>query len=244
MNDQELVATACPIINDTGAAFYFTPATAARGAALGLDAYQFYALGRGGVLGDVEPAVISAAFGYFNPSLVTGLWNTAKGIAAPRVAGRAFAEASGEHGRLQLSGVEGLAEFVAAAEKVLAATDVDGFSLFAGVLAEPLAADLPARAMQLLTVLREYRGSAHLVAVRAVGLSTKAAHFVKRPDAIAMFGWSADDAPVIDDEVLAKMAAAEVLTDQLVTPAYSVLDQAERAAFVSVLHTIQSALAG
>ena len=72
MNDQELVATACPIINDTGAAFYFTPATAARGAALGLDAYQFYALGRGGVLGDVEPAVISAAFGYFNPAVEQG----------------------------------------------------------------------------------------------------------------------------------------------------------------------------
>lgn len=244
MNDQELVATACPIINDTGWAFYFTPATGERGAALGLDAYQFYAMGRGGVLGDVEPAVVSAAFGYFNPGLVAALWTAGKAIVEPRVAGTAFMAASGDHGRLQLSGVDGLAGFVAAAEKVLAATDVDGFSLFAAVAAEPRAGDLPARAMQLLTVLREYRGSAHLVAVRASGIDTKTAHFAKRPDDIAMFGWTAADAPVVDEAVHAAMARAEALTDALVTPAYSVLDATERAEFVSVLTAIQAALVG
>ncbi|MGB8859518.1 MAG: hypothetical protein WCC60_09690 [Ilumatobacteraceae bacterium] len=242
MNDQELVATACPIIKDAGWAFYFTPATGERGAALGLDPYQFYAMGRGGVLGDVEPAVVSAAFGYFNPGLVAGLWNAGKAIVAPRVAGTAYMEASGEHGRLKLSNVEGLEAFVAAAEKVLAAADLDGFSLFAGVAAEPRADDLPARAMQLVTVLREYRGSAHLVAVRAVGLTTKVAHFAKRPDDIAMFGWTADDAPVVDAAVHAQMEAAEALTDRLVTPAYAVLDDGERAAFVAGLQAIEVAL--
>ncbi len=243
INDQELVAAVCPIINNLGAAFYFSPETTARGAALGLDPYQFYALGRGGVLGDVEPAVISAAFGYFNPSLIAAMWNQAKAIASPPVAGSAYAEVSGEHGRIKPSDVDDLAVFVAAGEKVLAACDLDAFGLFAGVAAEPLADDLPARAMQLVTVLREYRGSAHLVAVRAVGLTTKTAHFAKRPDDIAMFGWSPADTPVIDDAVHAKMAAAEALTDQLVTPAYSVLDAAERDAFVTVLRAIEAALA-
>jgi hypothetical protein len=243
MNDQELVATVCPIIGEAGHAFYFAPATVASGAALGLDPVQFYVLGRGGVLGDVEPAVISAAFGYFNPSLVAGVWNQARAIASPRVAGRAYAQACAEHGRIKLSTVEGLDAFVAAGDKVLAACDLDAFSLFAGAAAEPMADDLPAHAMQLVTVLREYRGSAHLVAVRAVGLTTKIAHFAKRPDDIAMYGWSADDAPVIDEAVTTKMAAAEALTDQLVTPAYAVLDTTERAAFVAVLRAIQAALA-
>jgi hypothetical protein len=242
MNDLELVAAACPIIKDTGWAFYFTPATAARGAELGLDPVQFYAMGRGGVLGDVEPAVVSAAFGYFNPGMVAGLWNSGKAIVSPRVAGAAFMQASAEHGRLKLSAVEGLAGFVAAGEKVLAACDRDAFSLFAGAAAEPAADDLPARAMQLVTLLREYRGSAHLVAIRAVGLNTKTAHFAKRPDDIAMFGWSADDAPVIDDAVHAKMDAAEALTDELVTSAYAVLDDGERTAFVDGLAAIQAAL--
>jgi len=242
MNDQELVATACPIIKDAGSAFYFTPATATRGAALGLDPYQFYAMGRGGVLGDVEPAVVSAAFGYFNPQLVAGLWNAGKAIVAPRVAGAAFMAASGDHGRLKLSAVDGLDQFVTAAEKVLGACDLDAFSLFAATAAEPLAADLPARAMQLVTILREYRGNAHLVAVRATGLTTKVAHFAKRPDDIAMFGWSAAEAPVIDEAVHSRMAAAEALTDQLVAPAFAVLDAGEREAFVAGLLGIQAAL--
>lgn len=243
MNDQELVAAVCPIISEAGHAFYFAPATLARGAALGLDGVQFYALGRGGVLGDVEPAVVSAAFGYFHPGLVAGLWNQATSIASPRAAGHAYAEACGEHGRIKLAAVDGLEAFVAAGEKVLAACDLDALSLFAGVAAEPRADDLPAHAMQVITVLREYRGSAHLVAVRASGLSTKTAHFVKRPDDIATFGWSPADAPVLDETVHAKMAAAEALTDALVAPAYSVLDAGERVAFVHTLQEIQAALA-
>ena len=230
MTDEELLAAACPIIKDAGWAFYFAPATTARGAELGLDPFQFYALGRGGVLGDVEPAVVSSAFGYFNPSMVAGLWNAAKAICPPRVAGAAYMQCSAEHGRSKLSAVEGLASFVVAAEKVLAATSLDALPLFAGVAAEPAATDLP--------------GSAHLVAVRAVGLDTKTAHFAKRPADIAMFGWSADDAPVIDDAVHAQMDAAEELTDRLVLPAFAVLDDADRAALVEGLQRIQSALAG
>jgi hypothetical protein len=125
---------------------------------------------------------------------------------------------------------------------VLAACDGDAFSLFAATAAEPLAPDAPARAMQLLTILREYRGSAHLVAIRAVGLDTKTAHFVKRPDDIAMFGWSPDDAPVLDDAVRAKMDDAEGLTDRLVTPAFAVLDEVQRVSFVAGLRSIQAAL--
>jgi hypothetical protein len=243
ITDEELLATACPLIRDTGWAFYFTPETAARGAELGLDAYGFYALGRGGVLGDVEPAVVSAAFGYFNPSLVAGLWNAGKAIVSPRLAGAAFMECSAAHGRLKLADVPDVAAFVGAAERVLAATDGDAFALFAGTAAEPAADDLPGRAMQLLTILREYRGSAHLVAVRAVGLDTRTAHFVSRPDDGAMFGWGPDDAPAITDDARAKMAEAEALTDRLVRPAYAVLDQSERETLLRVLHDIRGALA-
>lgn len=46
-------------IGTIGAAFYFHPDTLARGKAAGLDGFRFYILGRGGVLGDVEPAVVT-----------------------------------------------------------------------------------------------------------------------------------------------------------------------------------------
>lgn len=243
MTDAELLAAACPIIYTAGSSFYFGDAAMARAAELGLDRFGFYALGRGGVLGDVEPAVVSSAFGYFNPSLVAALWNANRVKVSPRVAGAAFMECCGEHGRQKLSGIADLEQFVAAGEKILAATDGDAFSLFVATAAEPVADDAPAHAMQLVTILREYRGCAHLVAIRAVGLDSKTAHFVTRPNDGAMFGWAPEDAPVIDASVREKMSRVEALTDDLVRPAYSVLDAAEREVFVRVLRDIGAALA-
>ena len=72
----DLLAAACPRIGDIGGAFYFDSETVAAGKQLGLDGYRFYFLGRGGVLGDVEAAVVGSAFGYFNPAIVTRMWNT------------------------------------------------------------------------------------------------------------------------------------------------------------------------
>ena len=57
MDALELVHQTSGLIGAAGAAFYFAPATIARGQELGLDRVQFYGLGRGGVLGDVEPNV-------------------------------------------------------------------------------------------------------------------------------------------------------------------------------------------
>jgi hypothetical protein len=242
MNTDELMAITCPIIRDTGWAFYFTPATRERGAALGLDPLQTYVVGRGGVLGDVDASVVSSAFGYFNPVFLAGVWNAGTAVCAPRAAGRMFAEACAEHGRARLADVAGLEAFVAAAGAVNDAADPDGLALYAGTAAEPLVDDLPGRAMQLVTVLREYRGSAHLAAIRAVGLDSKTAHFVKRPGDVKMFGWSDADAPEITDATRQSMDEAEVITDRIVRSAYAVLDDAGAQALVDGLRAIQAAL--
>ncbi len=90
LTTEALIAAACPIIRDRGWAFYFVPATIARGNELGLDHLQFYALGRGGVLGDVESRVVSSAFGYFNPTLIESMWTAGKAIVEPRQAGHEY----------------------------------------------------------------------------------------------------------------------------------------------------------
>lgn len=237
-SDDQLLASACPIIGKLGSAFYFTPPTLARGAELGLDFPQFYVLGRGGVLGDVEPVTVWSAFGYFNPTMVEATWNAARAIVAPRDAGRAHYTCSAEHGRAQYGAVDGLDAFVESAEAVATAADPFGLSLFAAYSAEQRVADAPGRAQQLLTLLREYRGSAHLIALRSVGVDSKTAHFVKRPNDIAMFGWTAADAPEITDATHAALAEAERLTDAIVAPAFSVLDDAGRDAFLTGLHAV------
>ena len=58
---------------------------------------------------------------------------------------------------------------------------------------------------------------------------------------IAMFGWTADDAPEISDATHAAMAEAERITDTIVTPAFEVLDDAGRTAFLDGLTRIAAA---
>ncbi|MGH8981639.1 MAG: SCO6745 family protein [Acidimicrobiales bacterium] len=239
---QALLDETHPIIQKAGASFYFTPETSARAEALGIDMYRFYFLGRGGLLGDVDAAAVSSAFGYFAPGLVAHMWDTAREVVSPRDAGRAHLGCAHEHGRAQLGAVASLDRFCDAAGSVVAAADADALALFAGVRTFPEPEDPPARAMHLLVALRELRGSAHLVALRATGLPSKVAHFLKRPADFAMFGWKEHEAPAVGDDERRKLKAAEALTDALVAPAFDVLDDAARTVFCDVLDHIGRAL--
>lgn len=242
MTNEELVARACPLINDSGWAYYFTPETIARGTELGLKGPQFYFIGRGGLLGDCDASVVAAAFGYFNPDVIRRAWESSCTMITPREAGLAHWLCSAETGRAKLAGVPNLAAFVEAADAVNNAADPEGLALYAAFKSAPLVDDLPGRAMQLVSILREFRGSAHLIAIRASGLTGKQAHFIKRPNDVAMFGWTPEDAPHIDDSTRAALDAAERLTDAIVMPAYAVLNDAQRTALVDGAQAVHAAL--
>ena len=242
MTTDELMARACPIIRDIGWAHFFSPEAEATAAHLGLDLFTLYALGRGGVLGDVEPVVVASAFGYFNPEVVEALWNAGKEKVAPREAARAYLDCAAEVGRRILSGIEGLDTMVAAADAVNEAADPVGLALYAGYRGELLVDDTPGRALQIVHVLRELRGSAHLIALRCSGVDTRTAHFVKRPGDGPMFGWPEGYAPEISDDQRAAVERAETLTDDLLRPAYAVLDDAAAAALVQGLDDMNAVL--
>jgi hypothetical protein len=243
MTPEELVAGTSPAIGALGAAFYFTPETGAVGKALGLDGFRFYFLGRGGVLGDVESPVVKSAFGYFEGGLVAKIWNSAKERASvtPRQAGQAFVGASQDFGRQHFSGLSGLDGFCAAAETVVAAVDPAGLALFAALSAEPLPEDLPARAMQVVTVLRELRGSIHLVAVVSAGVSPRLAHYFRRPTDFKTFGYGEDEVPTLTEDDLATMASVDAHTDQLMARAFAVLDEPARIALADGVRAMADA---
>jgi hypothetical protein len=242
MSPDDLVHAACPPIASLGSAFYFKPETLAKGKERGLDGFRFYILGRGGVLGDVEAPVITSAFGYFHPAMIERLWTSARQKMAPRDAGRLYLDCCRDFGRSRLGAIPHLDAFCAAAEAINAAAEPAGLALYAGISSEPLADDLPARAMQLITVLREFRGSAHLAAVIASGLTPQIAHYLKRPNDYAAFGWG-DEPPVVADEDRANYERAEALTDRMVLPAYSAVDETGAGALVAGLTAIAPALA-
>jgi hypothetical protein len=242
MSSDAFLTEASARINHLGWAYYFVPETLETGKAMGLDEFRFYFLGRGGVLGDVEAPVVASAFGYFNPALVADMWDSGRLIVAPREAGRLHFACSAELGRRQFSDLDGLPEFCAAAEAIHNAADPIGLTLYSAYRAEPLVEDLPGRAMQLVSVLREFRGSAHLIAVRGYGLDAKAAHYMRRPNDFGMFGWSDDDAPEIGDLEREKLAAADRLTDRLVAPAYGAVDEAGERAILAGLDQMEAAV--
>lgn len=240
-----LVQQASPKIGAIGPTFYFCQETVAVGKERGLDAFEFYFLGRGGYLGDVAPDVVSSAFGYFNPPVVAHVWAGAqeKAKLSPREGGRIYMKCAQDFGRRHLSDVPGLAEFCAAAEKVNDNADRAGLPLYAAIAAEPLAEDLPARAMQLIVVLREHRGSAHIVAVLATpSLTPKLAHAIRRPDFWALFGYDEADRPSGTDAERAALEKSDELTDQIVADAFAVLDDAERSALLNGLEAIEKAV--
>ncbi len=248
MAPEAFVANASSRINNLGWVFYFAPGTMARGKELGLDGFRFYFLGRGGVLGDVEAPVVTSAFGYFTPALVEEMWTSGKAIMASRAmspsdVARQFFVCSAELGRDRFADLDGLAEFCEAAGAINDAADPVGLALYSGIRAEPLVDDLPGRAMQLVTVLRELRGSAHLVAVRASGLDAKTAHRIRRPNDVGLFGWSENDVPEITDLERGKLAAADELTDQLLLPAYSAVDEPGRQAVLYGLDQMEAVFA-
>ncbi len=229
MTPLELVHHTSSPIHAAGQAFYFQPDTLAKGKEIGLDGFRFYVLGRGGVLGDVEPAVVTSAFGYFAPGLVAKMWNSGKQTAAPRDVARAYLACAEEFGRKKLADAEGLDAFNAAAETVIEGVDVSSLALFAGLAAEPLPDDAPARAYRNVCALRELRGCLHLVAIVAGGLAPAVAHAIRRPDDVANFGWP--EAPAITEEERTALAAADELTDRLLASAFAPLSDAQADAF-------------
>jgi hypothetical protein len=96
--------------------------------------------------------------------------------------------------------------------------------------------------MQLTTVLREFRGSAHLVAVVSSGLTPKRAHQVARPEMWEIFGWQESDKEDATDADGRALEAAEALTDRIVLPAYSAVADADREPMIAALRAMEGAL--
>jgi hypothetical protein len=157
----ELVRRGHPLVSDLGGLFYFAPGSLQRAAALGLSPSQWYFLGRGGALGDVDAAVVDSALGYFAPSVIRRHWDSGRTVAAPRTVARAHMECCQDFGRRHLDGAPFLASFVPAAAKVLAAASPVALPLFAGMKCFALADDLPGAATQAVAMIREFGGGVH-----------------------------------------------------------------------------------
>jgi hypothetical protein len=196
--------------------------------------FAFYFAGRGGVLGDVDGAVVCAAFGWFAPTLICPMWDQGVAVHGAREGANRYAAACAAWGRDHLSPMDGTNRFADLAEKVMEGAERSGRPLFAGWVVQPRVDDGPGRAMQLVHVMREWRGANHLVATTAAGLSPLEA--ILGEDGVGQakfFGWP-EPYPEATDDIRARRAQAEQMTDRLCAPAFESLSGKEREEFVEL----------
>ena len=172
LNETQVAAAIAPLISSVGSKYMLDPETMEHGVKAGYPiGFAYYVAGRGGVLGDVESDVVYSAFMFFDRSLIDKLWKTGIAIEGARQAGKRYMQSCDEWGRKHLSSIENLDQFIAPAEKLISQVDASGLSLFAGLRAEQLPADSPARAYRLMALIRELRGCMHIAACIVHGLS-------------------------------------------------------------------------
>lgn len=187
----DAIRTAGAAIGEAVSVFMVHPETVEQGLAAGYpDPFAAYFGGRGGVLGDAAPQTVSSVFVAFDPDFVHSCWE--KGLAVRDAAASAalYWDQAADFGRRHLTGVDGLGRVAEIGEKIIAAAPDPGLPLFAGWRRMPLADDVPARALQVMFILRELRASVHFCALALSGVSPVEAHVLsKGPDYAAFMGW-------------------------------------------------------
>ncbi|MGO8873868.1 MAG: helix-turn-helix domain-containing protein [Acidimicrobiales bacterium] len=139
-------ATSAPI-HQIGSAIYLSQETFARAAAWGwANPFAFYFAGRGGVLGSPDAAVVSSAMGFFNPDVLTPLYDEGVAVAGPQGAADRMLEATAAWGRDHLEGVEGLSTLVELADRLVDGAETSAVTLFAGWRSQARVDDDPGRA--------------------------------------------------------------------------------------------------
>lgn len=216
-----------PAVSTVGSHFMLDGATYARGAELGFAGLDFYITGRGGVLGDVDADVVTAAFAFFEPTHVRTQWEAGCAVMTPASAAAAFASCAHTWARAHVPGDLDAARLAALAGAVVEGARVACAPVFAAwrrieVPDEPVAA-----AVHQLNALRELRHGLHAACIVASGLSPLQALSLKQPHMAPLFGWA--ELAETNDELQATWDRAEEATDRAIAHAYEPLTDAERA---------------
>jgi len=245
MNSLECATSIAEPIGRAGSWFYFTPSTAAYAEAVGLDAFGLYALGRGGVLGDVSPEDVDSTFYFFKPGFIAAIYGAARAIASPEVGVPAHIAAADDFALRTFGAIPPatLEAFNKAAELLIASTPLGRWPIADGYRALPLPAEPAARAYRLTIDVRELRGGVHTDAVIAAELSPVLACYLDG-DArhFALHGFTDDDIAEVNDALRDRRADAETETTRAMAELLDVLTDAQRVALVEGAVALRAAL--
>ena len=207
MNPEQAATATAAAISSIGSKFMLDGNTYAKGAALGFNGIDFYAAGRGGVLGDVDADVVAAGFVFFNPVTVRAAWDGSRPVMPRAKSARAWAECGHAWGEANLPDDLDAIRLAELAGRVISAASPGGAPVFAGWRALDVPSSPKAAALHQANGLRELRMARHGCAVIAQGIDPADAVRHKNPHMTGVFGWDGE----IDDPaaVKARWDAAE-----------------------------------
>jgi hypothetical protein len=212
-----------------------------------------YFTSRGSLLGQVEPDVVAAAFGVFDPLIVVPCvrfgWELTE---APTIFAARRRGAVGQLRRILGDDPEGMKDVVHVFERVVEPLRPEGRPLFSGARSQwDDPADLMTRFFHLGDMLREYRGDSHVTAwvsagldATEIGLLTELYIGIPMRTYVRTRGWSDDaldaaferlvaagwlDGEAFTDTGRARREEIEHATDRQLRPAIEALgDDAEK----------------
>jgi hypothetical protein len=229
MKTTELADVTADPVQVLGMSFYFDPLTGARAKESGLNIYEYYGLGRGGTLGNVDTGVVIEAFTFFAPRFYERLWTMAKEKADPPTVAADYVQAAYAFADRTFGAVnvDVLSDFAAAAHKVAAGVERGHHQLVDGYKQYEVPTN-PVHAAYLGCILmRELRGCVHIDAVNEVGLSAVEACYLQDPMIFTLHGYIEDETPLVTPETAAKKVRAEELTSAMMAEAFSDLSDDE-----------------
>ncbi len=238
---REVAVAAKGPIGSLGGVWMTGPEEEAATEAAGLEGWQLYFLGRHGVLGDVDADVVLAAAYVFPADHLRREWEGARQKMTAAEGLEKYLALCHTWGEDHLADFPGAGRLADLGQAVIDASDVVALPLFAGWRAVPVPTSAGARCAHVCQVLREHRGACHGVALAALQLDPLLAILTNlggEANAID-YGWQ-PPFPAPTDEDRALRDRAEVLTDDLVAPAYGALGSSERSELLDLLQAAQA----
>lgn len=147
----------------------WSPVTNERLAELGLDFLNGYAWGRASGMGEPAAAVVVAAFAYFEPGLVTALYEQGRGTVSRSELVEARDQATAESLRGVLGGID-VRNVTAVLRRAIDAADGAGRPLFSGLASQDWPSDPFGQLWRACDIVREHRGDSHTAAFVSAGL--------------------------------------------------------------------------
>ncbi|MGK2947289.1 MAG: SCO6745 family protein [Acidimicrobiales bacterium] len=241
MDAQAAATASSAAVSTIGSHFMLDGNTYKRGAELGFQGLDFYVTGRGGVLGDVDADVVSAAFTFWEPGTVRTLWEQGRSVMPATQAAHEFAACCANWSEVNVPDELDAGRLAELAAKVVAQARPACATIFAAWRALPVPDAPAAAAVHHLNALRELRNGLHGAAVVTSGLTPLEAVSVKSPGMAPLFGWP----QVADVESLqATWDGAEERTTAAMAHAFESLDDAERDELVELAGALHRATAG